>query len=101
MSKKCEPSPVEARLSAALASAVKRKEAREAATLRIYTLYRRRKAYSPPFVAFNDSVALGALKDISKQVKELSHTDLYCVGTFCTLDGKLTKLAKPVLVLDK
>lgn len=94
------PSAEEMRVASALHAAVKRKEEREAATVRIYSLYRRRKGYSCPFVAFNDGVALGALKDIAHTVKELHHTDLYCLGTFCCLDGKLTKFPNPVLVLE-
>lgn len=95
-----KPSPVEARVASELRKAVKRKEEREVATVRLYTLSRRRKGFSPIFCAWNDKVALDALKDISRTVKELSHTDVYCVGSFCTIDGKLTKFAKPVLVLD-
>ena len=88
-----------------LGKAVKRIEERKANTFSLYSVrFPRSKerpvCYYGPFMAPSDEVALQSLCEMSKSEPVFQRKNLYCVGSYCSLDGKL-KGCSPRLVLGK
>lgn len=83
-------------LAETISTALRRQEARKRHTLNLYSAKRPDSAlFGPPFVALSHQVALQALMDIDPCA------NLYCLGSFCFLDGKLTKLVHPTLITER
>lgn len=92
-------------VAAKVRKAVKRIEERKFNTLGLYSVrFPRAKnrpvCYYGPFLAPNDEVALQSLCEMSKSEPIFQRKNLYCVGTYCSLDGKLKGIT-PRLVLGK
>lgn len=47
------------------------------------------KMFAPPFLAINDDVALDSLFELAKSHPELQKRNVYCIGTYCSVDGKI------------
>lgn len=58
------------------------------------------KMFAPPFLAINDDVALDSLFELAKTHPELQRRNLYCLGTYCSVDGKILAV-KPRQVVRK
>ena len=54
--------------------------------------------YAPPFLAVDDETALNALVEMSKSHPEICHRNVYRVGTFCAVDGKVVSCRPQVVV---
>lgn len=56
--------------------------------------------FAPPFMSKDDDMALDAMIEVSKSHPEICGRNLYRVGTFCAVDGKVTS-CRPCQVVRK
>lgn len=81
-----------------------RRKLRKEYTFGVYSLEcggkGREKWFGPPFIGRSDEEALGALIEMSKSHPELQKRMLYCLGSFCAVDGKILA-NKPRIVVAK
>lgn len=92
-------------VAAKVRKAVERIDERKANTHGLYAVrFPRSKGrpvcYYGPFLSPNDEVALQSLCEMSKSEPIFQRKNLYCVGSYCSLDGKVRGTI-PRLVLGK
>lgn len=54
--------------------------------------------YAPPFLSVDDDTAINALVEMSESHPEICHRNVYRVGTFCAVDGKVVSCRPQVVV---
>lgn len=58
------------------------------------------KMFAPPFLAINDDIALDSLFELANTHPELQGRNLFCIGTYCSVDGKIVP-CKPRHIIRK
>lgn len=82
-----------------LEKAEAKREEIKAHTFRVYVYKLKDASFGLPFVSLSDEAALAATKEILKTFTVTGIGDLYSVGEYCTINGKLTA-HKPSIVLE-
>lgn len=82
-------SPAEKRFVEKLRNAAERRRMRELATFGVYAV-RVSGAYTLPFYAPSDALAVQSVETmIHDEHLESLVPELYCIGSYCTIDGKI------------
>lgn len=85
---------IDVALAGVLRKSAERKAFIKRSTVGLYSLKVGDSLYGLPFCALSDDMALKAQKEI------LPQSNVFRVGSFCLFDGMLSRLSRPVLVLD-
>lgn len=79
-------------------SAIAKRDFIKAHTFYIYSIHQPRSKdwkWTPPFMAPNDESARNALVEMSKTNPEICRKNVYCIASWCSIDGKLVKFNNP------
>lgn len=86
-------------LAQKVSGAVERREVRDSMTFGLYTVKRRRRVFSLPFVAPSDDIAFDTIVAASHDEPSLQGATLLRVGDFCLADGSLKSFRNPKIIV--